>query len=156
MNVYLEANLENGKEQYPFESANGQLRRTEEDFYQYLNAVFFRQEDSFYCIWEEKCSYLTALRLEPYRDGVLLCALETAPGARNQGYGTKLVRTVIEYLSRYGSGVIYSHVSKKNPASLSLHKKCGFKSIKDYAVYSDGSILHSHITLTLNYEKSEI
>ena len=62
-----------------------------------------------------------------------------------------LIQAVQSYLKEQGSGVIYSHVSKKNTASLGIHKKCGFEDFKDYAVYSDGSVLHSDVTLVYKY-----
>jgi len=93
--------------------------------------------------------------MEPYSDGFLLCALETAPDSREHGYATALVLEVLDYLSQQGSGTVYSHVSKRNQSSLAVHKKCGFEIIKDYAVYSDGSVLQNCFTLTNMYKKSE-
>lgn len=156
MNVYLEGNQENGRERYPQDTDNAQLRKAESDFYEYLTGVFFRQNDSCYAIWEEDGRYRAALRLEPYSDGYLICALETAPEMRRRGYATLLVRHVQKYLSHIGSGVMYSHVSKRNTPSMATHRKCGFRIIKDYAVYSDGSVLHSSCTLAYEYKKSEI
>lgn len=156
MAVYFEGNQENGKCRYCYEPDDVQLRKAEEDFYAYLVDVFFQQADSFYCVLEEQGRYIAALRLEPYREGYLLCALETLPEERNHGYASKLIRLVQQYLSQQGEGVVYSHVSKRNMASLTVHQKCGFRIIKDYAVYSDGSVLHSHHTLEYKYKKSEI
>ena len=155
MDIYIEGNVENGRYNYPEMSAQEQLREAEQDFYQYLQSVFFRQEDSYYAIWEADGCYRSALRLEPYADGLLLCALETAPESRRQGYASALIKAVLEHLSARGSGVVYSHVSKRNVPSLKVHEKCGFEIIKDHAVYSDGSVLNSHVTLACVYEKSE-
>ena len=155
MEIYTEGNIENGRDNYPGMSVQEQLREAEQDFYQYLQSVFFRQKDSFYAIWEADDRYCSALRLEPYADGLLLCALETVPEARRQGYASALIKTVLEYLSGQGSGVLYSHVSKRNVPSLKVHEKCSFEIIKDHAVYSDGSVLNSHVTLACVYEKSE-
>ena len=155
MNVYSEGNILNGKEFYPNESAQQQLFYAEQDFYQYLRDVFFRQSDSFYAIWEVQGRYVSALRLEPYSDGYLLCALETAPNDRQKGYATALVAVVQKYLAQQGSGILYSHVSKRNTASLAVHRKCGFQIVMDHAVYSDGSILQDSFTLAYPYEKSE-
>jgi len=155
MHVYEEGNISNGRELYPHLSSYEQLRMAEQDFYQYLMTVFFRQKDSFYAVWELKGHYKAALRMEPYSDGFLLCALETAPDSREHGYATALVLEVLDYLSQQGSGTVYSHVSKRNQSSLAVHKKCGFEIIKDYAVYSDGSVLQNCFTLTNMYKKSE-
>ena len=156
MHVYIEGNLKNGKELYPDDTEGIQLRKAEEDFYQYLNSVFFQQKESCYMIWVVNGRYQAVLRLEPYQDGFLLSALETAPEARQKGYATNLIKETLTFLSSSGNGILYSHVSKKNIPSLSVHRKCGFQIIKDYAVYSDGSVLHTHLTFAYVYEKSEI
>ena len=151
MQVHSESNLENGAEQYFLETPEVQLHNAQIDFYNYLNSVFFRQSNSYYAIWEDQGRYVSALRVEPYSDGLLICALETEPQARRKGYASLLIQAVQSYLKGQGSGVIYSHVSKKNSASLSIHNKCGFEVVKDYAVYSDGSVLHSNVTLAYRY-----
>ena len=147
MDVYHESNLSNGAELYSSDPPEVRLHKVQTDFYHYLNSVFFQQSDSYYAIWESEGVYVSALRLEPYSDGLLLCALETAPGARGRGFAFTLMRNILEYLKEQGSGVVYSHVSKKNTASLAVHEKCGFKVVKDCAVYSDGSVMQNHFTL---------
>lgn len=154
MDIYIEGNIENGSDCYPNLLPSQQIREAEQDFYQYLNDVFFRQEGSFYALWELDGCYLSALRLEPYEDGLLISALETLPNVRQQGYASRLICAVIEHLAEQGSGTLYSHVSKKNAASLKAHMKCGFRIIKDHAVYSDGSVLHSSYTLAYDYNKN--
>lgn len=151
MDVYEESNMLNGQEKYPYVSANAQVREAEQDFFQYLSDVFFRQKDSFYAIWVENEKYVSALRIEPYLDGLLLCALETAPSARCMGYACKLISSVLRYLSEYGSGTLYSHVSKRNVASINAHLMCGFRVIKDHAIYSDGSVLPGSYTMAYEY-----
>lgn len=155
MNIYIEGNLENGKMNYPDDPEPQQLLKAEQDFYHYLDSVFFQQKDSWYAIWKAEGRDVSALRIEPYQDGYLMCALETAPSDRRRGYATALLISVQNYLSRQGSGILYSHVSKKNTASLSTHQKCGFQIIKEHAVYSDGSVLMNHFTLAYSYKKSE-
>ena len=148
MDIYQEGNLENGRERWPNETAERQLALAEEDFYNYLRQVFFKTEDAVYLIWEERGSYVSALRLEPYRDGLLLAALETHPQMRKRGFAEKLVKAALEYA---GDIAVYSHVSKKNAASLRTHEKCGFEKILDYAVYADGSV--NDRCCTLRYQK---
>ena len=155
MHVYLEGNIENGNVRHPYLPPPQRVAAAEQDFYQYLNEVFFRQKKSFYAILEATGEYRAALRIEPYQNGCLLCALETAPDDRRKGYASELVEQVVAYLSTLGDGVLYSHVSKRNKASLAVHKKCGFSIIFDYAVYSDGSVLQSYYTLSRHYKKSE-
>ena len=136
MEVYEEGNLENGQDLWPEEPQWRQIALAEQEFYQYLQQVFFKTEGARYLIWEEGERYISALRLEPYRDGLLLEALETMPKHRNQGHAAKLVNAAIEY----AGAKIYSHVSKKNLPSLRTHEKCGFRKILDFAVYADGSV----------------
>lgn len=155
MEVYEESNILNGQEKYPNASTNVQIREAEQDFYQYLSEIFFCQSNSFYGIWMEGEKYISALRIEPYLDGLLLCALETLPNARRNGYACLLIASVLRYLTEQGSGTLYSHVSKRNTASLNAHLKCGFQVVKDYAVYSDGSVLPGSYTLAYQYKKSE-
>ena len=143
MEVYREGNLENGRIHYTDEPEDRQIALAEQDFYQYLQQVFFRTEGAAYFIWEEHGKYVSALRLEPYQDGLLLEALETAPACRRHGYATALVRAVLEV---YGEKKIYSHVSKRNAASLATHEKCGFHRVADHAVYADGSYMANHVT----------
>ena len=144
MKVYEEGNLENAREFWPDLDENQALIRGEQEFYQYLKQVFFATENARYCIWTENGRYVSALRLEPYRDGLLLEALETTPGERRKGYAVKLIRSVQEQLS---GAKIYSHVSKRNLASLRTHERCGFNKIADHAVYADGSVTNRSCTL---------
>ena len=137
MDVYQEGNLENGAERWPDEPEGRQLALAEEDFYNYLQQVFFKIKGAVYLIWEESGKYVSALRLEPYRDGLLLTALETHPQMRKRGFAENLVKAALEHA---GDITVYSHVSKQNVASLRTHEKCSFKKILDYAVYADGSV----------------
>lgn len=120
------------------------LELAERDFRQYLQEVFFPTPGALCCIWEESGRYVSALRLEPYKDGLLLAALETALDCRRQGYGEALIRAVQQHL---GSGKLYSHVDKRNTASLRIHEKCGFRVISDCAVYISGSVDYRCCTL---------
>lgn len=137
MEVYTEGNLENGQDLWPHEPEARQIALAEQEFYQYLQQVFFRTPDARYLIWEENGRYVSALRLEPYQDGLLLEALETAPEMRKKGYAARLVRAALEHA---GEGTVYSHVGKRNVASLRTHEACGFRRLLDYAVYADGSV----------------
>ena len=92
MEVYAEGNLENGRDLWPDEPEGRQIALAEQEFYQYLQQVFFRTKDARYLILEGNNRYISALRLEPYQDGLLLEALETAPEFRRKGYGEALVR----------------------------------------------------------------
>lgn len=130
MEVYLEGNLEKVEDGLT-------LLQAEQDFYQYLKESFFSVPGAVYCVWTEEGKYVSALRLEPYRDGLLLEALETAPEYRRKGYALRLMRAVLDTL---GQTRVYSHVGKWNEASLKTHEKCGFRRILEHALYIDGSL----------------
>ena len=98
-------------------------------------------------MWQESGAYVSALRLEPYKDGWLLEALETAPDHRRRGWAKALMRAVLEML---GETTVYSHVSRRNEASLRTHYACGFEKHLDHVVYLDGSV--SGRGLTLKYD----
>ena len=144
MEVYGEGNRENGAELYPRLSEYEQLLRAEQDFSAYLREDFFKAEGAYYAVWVENGQYLSALRLEPFGEGMLLEALETRPDRRRKGYATKLLLAVLELETRK----IYSHVSKKNVPSLRTHEKCGFRKILDHSVYIDGSVSTNAVTLS--------
>ena len=139
MDIYIEGNREKADEY-----GDGGLLQAEREFYDYLREVFFRQRDAFYAVWVEQGKYASALRLEPYKDGWLLEALETAPDHRKRGCAKALMGSVLEMM---GQSVIYSHVSKRNEASLRTHYACGFVKHLDHVVYLDGSVSHRGITL---------
>lgn len=136
MEVYAQTNLEKAEK--------SGLLQAEQDFYQYLQDCFFRIPDAVYAIWVEDNRYVSALRLEPYKDGLLLSALETAPSYRRRGYAGKLMAAV---LTQFASQKIYSHVSKDNAASLTVHEQCGFRKKSDRAAYLDGSVDSKAFTL---------
>lgn len=119
------------------------------DFYSFLRQDFFKISGSFYCVAENNGAYISALRIEPFQDGWLLSGLQTLSGHRRNGVASQLMETAIQYLNVNGGCSIYSHVSKKNHASLRTHRKFGFIPIKDYAVYLDGSIDQNAYTLLL-------
>lgn len=137
MKLYREAVAENGAEAYPELSAGEQILRAEQDFYDYLRQGFFTQADDCYCIWQENGAYVCALRLQRFRDGLLLEALETRPEYRRQGYAEKLIRAVQERVEQQR---IYSHIHHKNLPSRAVHEKCGFRMVCDIARYADGSV----------------
>ena len=143
MEVYEEGNRENGEIFYPDLPEGQQMLRAEQSFYQYLREGFFPVDGAVYAMWMENGVYVSALRLEPYEDGLLLEALETAPTQRRKGYAEKLIRAVQKQFPQK----IYSHVSRKNAASLMVHQKCGFRQVLDYAKYIDGSVVRTAVTL---------
>lgn len=137
MEVYVQDCMERGRALFPQETQDRQIAIGEQEFYQYLNEVFFRTPGAVYAVWAETSCYVSALRLEPFRDGLLLEALATAPDQRRKGYARKLIQAVLD---QTGPIRIYSHVDKRNTASLKTHAACGFSVILDYAVGIDGSV----------------
>lgn len=148
MAVYVEGNRENGEDFYPHLSAEEQRLQAEQDFYAYLADCFFPAAGAAYYIWSEGGRYVSALRLEPYQDGLLLEALETCPEFRGRGYAKQLIRAVLETAE---FEKIYVHISRRNTPSIAVHTACGFRKILDHAVYADGSLLRSSDTYL--YEK---
>ena len=146
MDIYIEGNLEKAEEY-----GDGGLLRAEREFYDYLREDFFRHKDAFYAVWQVAGQYVSALRLEPHKDGWLLEALETAPAVRKKGYAKALMTAVLDMM---GDAVVYSHVSRRNEASLKTHYACGFQKHLDHVVYLDGSV--SHRAVTLRYSTKEL
>ena len=142
--VYNESILENAKQLFV------EIPQAEEAFLSYLREDFFRQKGAFYGVFVEDNIYKSALRLEPYGDGLLLQGLETAPAYRNLGYAGALLRDVLEYLKSVGNAKVYSHIHKRNGQSLHLHQKCGFEIIADTAAYIDGTVTQNSYTLLIN------
>ncbi len=151
MDVYVEANRENGAWLAPQEPEDRQLQIGEDDFYSFLHDVFFKRDGVCCAMWVVDETYVSALRLEPYRDGLLLEALETAPDCRRSGFAKSLIQAVQGWLAQRGSVRLYSHVGKQNEASMRVHLQCGFRVIKDSAAYIDGSV--NNRACTLIYEK---
>lgn len=149
MEVYAESNRENGEEFYPQLSAGERLLQAEQDFYIYLRESFFRTEGAYYALWVENGSYVSALRIEPYKDGVLLEALETAPDHRRRSYAKQLIQAVLK-----GEKKVYSHVGKGNAPSLKVHGACGFQRISEQAMYIDGSVNGKCCTLCFSVDKA--
>lgn len=106
----------------------------------YLRHEFFREEGAVCCLWLEDGACVSALRLEPWRDGLLLTGLRTVPERQNQGCARALLGAVQAFLSRQGSVKLYSHIHKRNAASIRVHEKCGFRRIADTAALLDGSV----------------
>lgn len=151
MAVYEEGNRKHGMQRYPDVSEAEQLLYAEADFASYLTDVFFRQKGAAYCILADGDTYICAARIEEYKDGVLLTALETKPDCRASGNGKILLTALLEHCALCGNLPVYSHVDNKNVASMNLHLGCGFRILKDSARFLDGSV--STDSKTLIYEK---
>jgi len=147
MAVYSEGNIENADAFFPDFSREEQIKKAESAFVDYLREDFFQQKGAAYYVWESDGVYRSALRLEPYLDGLLLEALETAPDSRRKGYGYALICAVLSHLKGKSVGPIYSHVSKRNVPSLKIHEKCGFQRIKESAAYIDGTVTQNSCTM---------
>lgn len=148
MAVYAEGNRENGEEFYSHLPPEEQILQAEQDFYAYLSDCFFRTAGAAYYLWSDNGQYVSALRLEPYQDGLLLEALETHPEYRGRGYAKALI---LAALAEVECEKIYVHISRRNVPSIAAHTACGFQKILDHAVYADGSVLHTSDTYL--YEK---
>lgn len=147
MDVYEQSNLLSSMELDHRYSKHERLLQVEQDQYAYYQQEFFSQRGAFCAVWVEQGRYASALRMEPYEDGLLLSGLETAPQLRGNGYATKLLKTTLAYLRENRKLNVYSHIHRKNSASLAVHKACGFYKIADHAVFIDGSVSQSYDTL---------
>ena len=136
MEVYEEGNRCNGKKLYSLESEAQQLLLAGQDFEDYLRRDFFAQKGAQYFVLEEGGRYVSALRVEPYKDGLILCAMETKPDCRLRGYAKRLLEGVLKQLN----SPVYSHISKRNKTSICVHQACGFLKLHDGARYLDGSV----------------
>ena len=136
MEVYAQSN----RDRYPSLSVSQALAEAEQEQYDYLRNDFFNVPCAVVCVWQVDHRYVSALRLEPYRDGMILTALETASEHRGRGYASQLIRSVLQWQDQQGEVVIYSHIQHENQASIAVHKKCGFQKIRDTATYLDGSV----------------
>ncbi len=117
------------------------------DFISYLRNVFFQQPNAVYAIWLEGAEYKSVLRLEQCGDGLLLHSLETSPNERRKGYAYSLLTHFLDYLRTTDCKVVYSHIDKRNRASLNLHIKCGFQMYADFARYIDGTVTQNSCTM---------
>ena len=154
MDVYVQWNCDYGKNQYSRHSENLQMLYAEQDFYDFLIS-FFLNENARYFVWAPQKRYTAALRVQPYMDGLLLEALETAPDDRRKGYATDLVKATISYYSIQKPWTIYSHIRKSNKESLSVHYKCGFSVISNDAVFLDGTYHKDAYTLVYKYNPAD-
>jgi GNAT superfamily N-acetyltransferase len=109
-----------------------------QDFYGFLSEDFFL--DGICCVWEEKGRYVSALRLQPWRDGWLLDGLQTHADHRGRGYAKQLIAESLEALKLEK---VYSHIRRDNAPSIAAHISCGFRKLHDHATYLDGSV-HCH------------
>lgn len=121
----------------------------EDAFLSYLREEFFREKGAFYAVWIEENTYKAAVRFCPYRDGVLLHSLETAPAERRKGYACKLLAEALKHLRTTELKKVYSHIEKRNIASIGLHRKCGFEMISDSAIYLDGTVTQYSSTFVI-------
>ena len=117
---------------------------------EYIQQDFFVENGTLCCVWQDHGKYYSVLRLEPYLDGVLITGLETDPTQRRRGYGRRLMQSVIDYLSDKNLNRVYSHIEKRNKASIALHQQIGFVQILDYAKYIDGTVSANSATFVLN------
>ena len=127
MTVYAESNREN-----VLVGCAPDLSAVEADFRSYLACDFFTCPGAKYALWSTEKGYVSALRLRPWEDGLLLEGLETAPAFRHRGYAARLIREVCAGQT----APLYAHVDKENAPSLTAFAACGFTRLLEYARYS--------------------
>ncbi len=117
--------------------------RAENQMLDYLREDFFSMQGAVCALWVIDGRYRSSLRLEPYKEGYLISALETAPEDRRKGYAKCLLQAITNQCSL----PVYSHIEKSNKASLNLHRACGFEVCSDTAVLLDGTVTGRYCTL---------
>ena len=151
MEVYEEENRTEGRRLLPEAPPEQQMEHVREEARLYLRDVFFRQKGAAVYVLEENGVYLSALRVEAYRDGVLLQSLETRPDRRRQGCADRLIRQMLGTLAP--GTKVYSHVARKNAASEAVHLGCGFVRQKEFAGLLDGTVTAQYVTMFLRTGK---
>ncbi len=141
--LYAEEIRMQGKQNYPRLSPWEQQAEAEQDFLWYLREAFFSCPGNAWCLWEIEGVLVSALRLQAYRDGLLLEGLVTAPAHRGRGNASELIRAVV---ARIRPARLYAHIQKENDASAAVHEKCGFRRILEYSVLADGSFSGDYAT----------
>ena len=145
MYVYQQSIRQSGQENYSYLDENLQLMEAEQDFYAFLKA-FLKEPNTLCAAWMVAGRYAAVLRSEPYRDGMLIAGLETAPEQRNCGYARQLLQSVVDYLHGCGFQKIYSHIHIANAPSVRVHLSCGFAKVSDSASFIDGSVNYESCT----------
>lgn len=140
--LYREDIEKNRFERYPYMELYEGRNRAENDLYFYLNDIFFGESHGLFFVCVDHGMYVSALRLEGYNDGLLLNAIMTDSAFRRKGYASR----VMEEALRNTKGPVYSHIHRKNKASIELHKKFGFVRLYDFSVLLDGTVSSDHIT----------
>lgn len=146
--VYLESNAKLAGTKFRSDPDNLGLLYAESDFYSYMKE-FLRDPDTCCALWCDGDRYISAVRIEPFEDGMLLSGLETSPEDRCRGAAGSLLKAVCETLANSGCNRLYSHIARDNKPSLAVHKRCGFLRHLGYAKCVDGSILRSMDTYCL-------
>ena len=125
---------------------------SEENFWHDLD-TFLKLDDALVCVWSVDGKYISALRVERYKDGCLLTNLETDPDYRNNGYASLLITALKDYLTSNGCKCLYTHIAKRNRLSLMVHQKLGFQSICDFATLVDDTVSSNYHTFRVDLQK---
>ena len=124
-----------------------QIYSEECNSYFYEDTLDFLSENGCaYAVWCVNGDYVSAMRWQPYLDGFLIAGLETRPDARRRGYAQKLLCAALRHFAADGKGMVYSHIDRRNQASINLHCNCGFAIFCDSARLLDGSVSQAYKT----------
>ena len=144
--VYAQSLESDRARDYPLLDAREGALLAEQDFYQYLSQVFFKTPGAVLLVYSVQGIYVSALRLEPYKDGFVLSALETCPEYRRNGFALSLVHSAVTFCDQNGIHKLYAHIQKKNIASEKLHLSAGFALLGDGATLLDGAYSSQYTT----------
>lgn len=115
------------------------ILQAEQNFFGYLYYDFFSVKNAVLFTWNENGRPVAAVRMEPYRDGLLVTGLETRPDMRGRGVAKRLLCDALEHVRKNGVKKMYSHIVRENAASIAVHKACGFEVVQTFAQCLDGS-----------------
>jgi len=154
MEIYNESNIKNIKHFYPKESdpIKG-LEQIKKDHVSYIENSFLTLSNTNYFILSEEDEWVSALRFYEIDTGKFYIeALETHPEKRFKGYGSQLIKSIIEFLKCLGPFEMHSFTYKQNEQSLKTHFSCGFKMSGEKAFdFADNQYVEDDDAIALVY-----
>lgn len=134
---------------------NGQYRNMQEMLcdYEVFLKDFTAKPNQLVIVENQNDVWVSALRaIETKPSHWHIEAVETRPDSRQQGYGKKLLKHTLEYLTKRGMKSADCSIAKSNIASKKLHTHCGFVCTNQSPNYNGQSSKNTQIYLFLNQD----
>ncbi|WP_430883356.1 GNAT family N-acetyltransferase [Fusibacter sp. JL216-2] len=127
-----------------YENAVNKLR---EDYYSFIdNYVHSINRNQLIAVYEHEGKFVSALRAVEMTNGIWLEeALESAVEYRNQGFSTRLLYGLLDYLKTTNGKILIANIGKSNTESRNLHRKLGFIETDKVACDEDGNEYYKQI-----------